>query len=224
MRRWSTVSTTPVRVVSINSAAEFTVTDSFPPATPSVTGSSSTPPTVITTPGAVAGAKPDAVTVTVYEAGGSACALYAPAPLLAADRSIPFASSRTVTDALVTKFPCGSFTVTWRSPVATPWPKANVAAKIGMRVNSESNLGIRIEILQGENSLSGQPGPSGVGWRTKLLEAKVRWFLHHFVEGKQARYVCDSGTGGSFSTSSRYCQLSTQRPILESEIHALRDG
>src|SRR3954471_22864409 len=56
-----------------------------------------------------------------------------------------------------------------------------------MRLNSESNLGVRIEILQGENSLSGQPGPSGVGWRTKLLEAKVRWFLHHFVEGKQAR-------------------------------------
>src|SRR5580700_1746752 len=42
--------------------------------------------------------------------------------LAVVDRSNPFAWSRTVTVALVTRFPCGSFTVTRKSPVATPWP------------------------------------------------------------------------------------------------------
>src|SRR5580704_12180177 len=45
--------------------------------------------------------------------------------LAVVDRSNPLAWSRTVTVALVTRFPWGSFTVMCRSPVATPWPNPN---------------------------------------------------------------------------------------------------
>ena len=87
----------------------------------------------------------------MYEAGGSVRALYSPGPLAEATRSTPLPSSRTVTVAPVTRLPFGSLTVTCRSPLATPWPKATEqrvkATTVGIRI-----FGIRINLSAQENA------------------------------------------------------------------------
>ena len=76
MRRCPIVSVVELRDVSISSAWELDF-DDFPCrfATASVTGSSTNPPTVITTPVFKMPPKPAASIVTAYVPGGSSCTL-----------------------------------------------------------------------------------------------------------------------------------------------------
>ena len=71
IRRWPMVSVVELRAVSTSSACELTSTTSFPVATARVTGSSTSPPTVIETPVLKMPLKPAASTVTEYVPGGS---------------------------------------------------------------------------------------------------------------------------------------------------------
>ena len=116
------MSVVDVLVGSIRSACEDTSTVSVVEATVRVIGNSDNEPTVIVKWENALVAKPGALTVSVYDAGGNARMLYSPLPLADAGCSVPFASSRTFTVAPVTKLPFGSLTVTCRSPLATPCP------------------------------------------------------------------------------------------------------
>src|SRR5580693_124641 len=144
MRRCPIVSVDELRVVSTSSAVPLTLTTTCEPSTASATGRSALPPTVIATFCASALAKPLACTTTEYVPGGSSTTRYSPSILTVVDLSSPFAWSRTVTVALVTRFPCGSFTVTCRSPVATPCPNPNPVSNT-MKTASETSFRVVIQ-------------------------------------------------------------------------------
>src|SRR5580765_4249633 len=143
MRRSPMVFVVELRDVSINSVCELTSTTSLPPATDSVIGNSTNPPTVTETPLFCTLVNPGTSTVTVYVPGGSCRALYPPCPSLVAALSSPLATSSAVTVALVTTFPLGSFTETCRSPVATPPCALAITESSKTKNDTETTLIVR---------------------------------------------------------------------------------
>src|SRR5271165_58591 len=182
MRRSPIVSVVELREVSTNSACELTSTTSFPAATVSPTGNSAIWPTVMLTSVASALAKPAASTMTVYVAGGSRCALYPPWPSPIALRSTPLATFCTVTVALTTRLPLGSFTVTCRSPVAAPCATANWGTRINKAAQQNKRKVAFIKLL-GSSAFRGRRESKcsfldQLRERQARFQSEYRWFVH----------------------------------------------
>src|SRR5712692_6181876 len=194
MRRCSMVSVEELRWVSTKLASELTFTTSFAPAIERTIGKLAICPTVMATSLISILAKPGLSTATVYAPGGSAKMRYSPSLLAVVERSKPLACSCAVTVALVTTLPLGSFTVTCRSPLATPWAKLNVVS-CSIRKVSETSfrtvISLSIELTRELPRAGGirQPRLAGFAKARTFRQVNPGRFVQQEIGGNQARLL-----------------------------------